>query len=132
MYIATEDQGLWYSANRRAVSPIFTQVGGYPFRFPSRVFFNPYDANEIWVTSFGNGMRLGRVIEPRPVLSGPQMAGPSLTLTVAAAAGQTVVLSASPDLLNWTPFSTNVMYTNRVTVGDATSATTRFFRAEVR
>jgi hypothetical protein len=132
MYVATEDQGLWYSANRRAVSPMFAQVSGYPFRFPSRVFFNPYDANEVWVTSFGNGMRLGRVIEPRPLLFGPQMGGSGPTLTIAAAPGQTVVVSASQDLLNWTPFSTNVMYSNQVTVGDATSATTRFFRAEIR
>ena len=65
MYVATEDQGLWYSANRRAASPVFTQLSGYPFRFPSRMFFNPYDANEIWVTSFGNGMRLGPVPPPR-------------------------------------------------------------------
>jgi hypothetical protein len=60
MYVTTEDQGRWYSSNRRAAAPVFTQLGGYPFRFPTRVFFNPYDTNEVWVTSFGNGMRLGR------------------------------------------------------------------------
>jgi len=65
MYVTTEDQGLWYSGNRRAASPTFTQLN-YPFRFPSRVFFNPYNANEVWVTSFGNGLRLGREAEPRP------------------------------------------------------------------
>ena len=131
MYVATEDQGLWYSANRRAASPVFTQLSGYPFRFPSRMFFNPYDANEIWVTSFGNGMRLGRVNEPQPVLLGLQRTGSNSVFTVAAAPGQTLVLSASPDLLAWTPFATNVMFTNRVTVGESSSAPVGFFRAEV-
>jgi photosystem II stability/assembly factor-like uncharacterized protein len=28
MYVATEDQGLWYSTNRRAASPVFTQLVG--------------------------------------------------------------------------------------------------------
>ena len=132
MYVATEDQGLWYSANRRAGLPVFTQLSGYPFRFPSRVFFNPYDPNEIWVTSFGDGMRLGRVNEPQPLLLGLQRTGTNSVLTVAAAPGQTVLLSASPDLLAWAPFATNVMFTNRVTVGESSSSTaTRFFRAEV-
>lgn len=27
-----------------------------------RVFYNPYNNNEIWVSSFGNGMKLGNVV----------------------------------------------------------------------
>jgi photosystem II stability/assembly factor-like uncharacterized protein len=132
MYVATEDQGLWYSSNRRAASPVFTQLGGYPFRFPSRVFFNPYDANEVWVTSFGNGMRLGRVNEPKPVLRNIQRTNTTASVTVTAAPGQRVILSASPDLRVWTPIATNVMFTNQLTLGDTSSTAARFFRAEVR
>jgi len=66
------------------------------------------------------------------VLLGPHKVGSISTLTVAAALGQTVVVSASPGLLNWTPFATNVMFTNQVTVGDTWSSAARFFRAEVR
>ena len=132
MYVTTEDQGLWYSGNRRAAAPVFTQLSGYPFRFPTRVFYNPYDANEVWVTSFGNGMRLGRVNEPKPVLLTVQRMNTISTVTVAAAPGQTVVLSASPDLRVWTSIATNVMFTSQGTVGEASSSTVRYFRAEVR
>jgi len=131
MYVATEDQGLWYSGNRRAASPVFTQLAGYPFRFPSRVFFNPYDTNEVWVTSFGNGMRLGRVSEPKPVLQ-VQRINTTSSVTVASALGQRVVLSASPDLSTWTPVATNVMFINQFSFGEPSQALTRFFRAEVR
>jgi hypothetical protein len=130
MYVTTEDQGLWYSANRRAASPVFVQLN-YPFRFPSRVFVNPYDANEIWVTSFGNGMRLGRVVEPRPVLSF-QRSGSSSSVTVTGGPGQKIVLSVSPDLNTWTSVATNVMFSDHFSFGESSSDTTRFFRAEVR
>lgn len=132
MYVTTEDQGRWYSSNRRAAAPVFTQLGGYPFRFPTRVFFNPYDTNEVWVTSFGNGMRLGRVNEPRPLLRTIQRTNTASSVTVAAAPGQRVVLSASPDLRGWTPIGTNVMFTNQCSLGETSSTDVRYFRAEVR
>ena len=59
MYLTTETEGLWYSNNINTPTPGFTAVTSYPFRQPERVFFNPYDPNEIWVTSFGNGLRVG-------------------------------------------------------------------------
>jgi len=60
MYVTTERDGLWYTADLRAERPTFSPVESYPFRQPMRVFFNPYDPEEIWVTSFGNGIRVGR------------------------------------------------------------------------
>lgn len=59
MYFTTETDGLWYTGNATAGSPQFTQVCSYPFRHPMRVFFNPFKASEMWVTSFGNGIMLG-------------------------------------------------------------------------
>src|SRR5207248_10926283 len=58
-YLTTETQGLWYSSNMQAATPTFTQVASYTFRQPERVFFNPYNANEVWVTSFGTGVSVG-------------------------------------------------------------------------
>ncbi len=58
-YLTTEVQGLWMSNNMNAATPTFTQVASYPFRQPERVFFNPFNANEIWVSSFGNGLKMG-------------------------------------------------------------------------
>lgn len=132
LYVATEDQGLWYSSNRRATSPTFTQLDGYPFRFPTRVFFNPYDANEIWVTSFGNGPRLGRIQEPRPALTSLQRSNAVTSVTCRAAPGQNLVISASSDLAAWSPIATNLMFSDTLTVRETTPAEQRFFRAEVK
>jgi photosystem II stability/assembly factor-like uncharacterized protein len=59
MYFTTETEGLWFSANRNNANPVFTQVNSYAFRQPERVFFNPNNQTEIWVSSFGNGMKVG-------------------------------------------------------------------------
>ncbi len=59
MYFTTETDGLWYTNNATAANPQFIQVGSYPFRHPMRVFFNPFKASEMWVTSFGNGIMVG-------------------------------------------------------------------------
>ncbi len=59
MYLTTETEGLWYSSNINTPTPVFTAVTSYPFRQPERVFFNPTNPNEIWITSFGNGLRVG-------------------------------------------------------------------------
>jgi photosystem II stability/assembly factor-like uncharacterized protein len=58
-FLTTETQGLWMSSTMKSVTPVWTLVDSYPFRQPERVFFNPYNQNEMWVTSFGNGMKLG-------------------------------------------------------------------------
>lgn len=59
IYVTTEVQGLWKCDNINDVSPVFSQVASYPFQQPVRVFFNPFDPSEMWVSSFGNGMRKG-------------------------------------------------------------------------
>jgi photosystem II stability/assembly factor-like uncharacterized protein len=58
-YLTTETQGLWISNNMNSVTPAWELVNSYPFRQPERVFFNPFNQNEVWVTSFGNGMKSG-------------------------------------------------------------------------
>lgn len=107
LYVTTENDGLWCSTNRFAASPTFTAHKGYPFRFPSRVFLNPFDANEVWVTSFGNGLRLGRRIEPAPVVEAIAP-GPAGSVRVRAAPGQRVTLLTSPNLSVWTAVETRL------------------------
>ena len=58
-YLTTEMQGLWISNNMNAATPAWSLISNYSFRQPERVFFNPYSPNEIWVTSFGNGLKVG-------------------------------------------------------------------------
>lgn len=62
-YLTTEIQGLWTSLDMNAATPTWTNVASYPFRQPERVFFNPYQNNMIWVTSFGSGIKSGDMSE---------------------------------------------------------------------
>jgi hypothetical protein len=59
MYITSGDDGLWYTANAEVASPVFQQVSTYPFSASQRVFFNPYNPSQVWVTSFGYGLAVG-------------------------------------------------------------------------
>ena len=59
LYLTTETEGLWQSTNINAVNPSFSLVESFPFRQPERVFFNPYNLSEVWISSFGSGMKVG-------------------------------------------------------------------------
>ncbi|MDZ4664290.1 MAG: T9SS type A sorting domain-containing protein [Bacteroidota bacterium] len=59
LYICTEINGLQYATNTNSNSFSITPITSYPFRRPQKVFFNPYNVNEVWVASFGNGFRMG-------------------------------------------------------------------------
>lgn len=59
LYLTTEMEGLWYSSTINDATPSFQRVESFPFRQPERVFFNPYNTEEIWVTSFGGGIFVG-------------------------------------------------------------------------
>jgi len=60
-YLTTETDGLWVSNNINATIPTFSLVNAYNFRQPERVYFNPYNKDEMWVTSFGNGLKMGKM-----------------------------------------------------------------------
>ena len=59
LYVSTETDGLWHSYGIRVPAPVFERVENYNFMHPMRVFFNPFNLSEIWITSFGNGMKTG-------------------------------------------------------------------------
>ncbi|MBI2430182.1 MAG: T9SS type A sorting domain-containing protein [Ignavibacteriales bacterium] len=59
MYLSGERNGLTYVTATETNAPVFTPLSEFPFRAPHRLFFNPYDVNEVWVTTFGNGMYVG-------------------------------------------------------------------------
>jgi hypothetical protein len=65
-YLTTEVQGLWISNNMNAATPTWSLVANYEFRQPERVFFNPFNLNEVWVTSFGNGLKVGTLAGALP------------------------------------------------------------------
>jgi len=133
LFVTTETQGLWISTNRYAASPTFTPVMEYPFRFPTRVIFNPWDANEVWVLSFGNGMKVGRIVDPPPEIGTFDATVPA-TLRISGAAGQELVLQASTNLVSWTGVATNIVLDNLLDFVDVPSGgfSTRFYRVKVR
>lgn len=66
-YLTTEVQGLWRSTGMNTATPTWSLVTSYPFRQPERVFFNPYNPAEIWITSFGNGLKMGLQTTTLPI-----------------------------------------------------------------
>lgn len=67
LYLTTEDQGLWVTHDKSAAQPSWELVDSYPFHHTERVFFNPYDSKEMWVASFGNGMRVAKFDDPNAI-----------------------------------------------------------------
>jgi photosystem II stability/assembly factor-like uncharacterized protein len=109
MYVTTETDGLWYTKNLRSATPTFTQLSNYPFRQPERVFYNPYKPDEVWVTSFGNGMRVGSTATlptppPAPLLVSPANLSTNVPINgtmswqpVSGATGYHLQMSTFPD-----------------------------------
>jgi len=72
MYLSTLQSGLWYAPT--AASPTFTQLD-YPFGQPERVFINPFDPSQVWVTSFGWGIAVGAAADATaPTATAPAFA----------------------------------------------------------
>jgi hypothetical protein len=122
-----------FSSNINSASPILTQVTNYPFGQPERVFFNPYNPSEMWVTSFGNGIRVGSTL-PSPgtlQITAPQGGTAQLTLRQASPGAAYSILE-STNLTNWTSLGTNTAGTNGVLQFNDTSATNahRFYKSQ--
>jgi photosystem II stability/assembly factor-like uncharacterized protein len=131
LYVTTEAQGLWICTNRFSATPRFEELMNYPFRFPTRVFFNPWNPNEAWVTSYGNGMRLGRVEDPSPVISSLDME--QHTIDVTAESGQRIITRVSEDLIQWQEVATNSVLDRDATfdVTDPLGATQKFLSIRI-
>ncbi|MBX7103468.1 MAG: hypothetical protein K1X57_05280 [Gemmataceae bacterium] len=118
-YLTTETDGLWYTTNLHAGSPTFARVDSYPFRQPERVFFNPYNAAEVWVTSFGGGLMVGST---SPTPTGTQVNDGSTqrsrVTSLAVSFGSAVTLPANAFTI--TGPSGSVAYTQIVSGATAT------------
>lgn len=91
VYLTTEQNGLWITHDITLASPVFQQVASYDFRQPERVYFNPYKTGEVWISSFGNGMKTGSIAasgtqEPvLPLTFSPNPTADVVTISVAEA-----------------------------------------------
>lgn len=59
LYISTTVEGLFVSHDINTTTPTLTQVSSFQFGSPLRILFNPYNTDEMWVTTFGNGLHVG-------------------------------------------------------------------------
>jgi len=66
----TEGDGLWSIVGATSASPTMIELTWYPFNQPERVFYNPFNQDEVWVTSFGNGLKRGTIQRVPVTLSG--------------------------------------------------------------
>jgi hypothetical protein len=133
LYVTTEAEGLLISTNIHSTSPALNQVLSYPFDQPERVFFNPYNPYELWVTSFGNGIRVGNVL-PSPgilQLTPPQSGIVQLNLQQASP-GVVYSIFGSSNLINWSLLGTSTAGTNGSLQFNDNSATNsfRFYKSE--
>ncbi|MBC8047435.1 MAG: T9SS type A sorting domain-containing protein [Fimbriimonadaceae bacterium] len=124
MYFSTEAEGLWKTTNLIAATPTFSQVTNYPFMHPVRIFFNPFNTNEIWITSFGNGMKMGLnsncAIPDNLIASG--ITSTSATVTWDAIAGATLY-KVTNKVVGGATYNYTVL-TNSITLTTLTPGTT--------
>jgi len=59
LLLTTRFSGLWITQNIHAATPVFSRVNSYAFRAPERAYYDPYDHDKIWITSYGNGIVSG-------------------------------------------------------------------------
>ena len=132
-FITTEANGLLYSTNILAAAPAFFLAVEYPFFHPMRIFTNPYDAGEIWATSMGNGLRVGWLTEPRPVLDRLNPGSGTLGCGGWGSDSQRLRIQTSSNLATWTNIATNIVMNGRFGALDAAlgGAGVRFYRAAV-
>ncbi len=82
-YMTTETEGLWFFNDLSQSDPTAVQVEAYTFRQPERVFFNPYKPQDVWVSSFGNGMKTSAQAPQQP-LDAPQLLSPAHASSVSS------------------------------------------------
>ncbi|MFI5172177.1 MAG: fibronectin type III domain-containing protein [Chitinophagales bacterium] len=124
MYATTESDGLWITHNLTSGAPTFSQVANYPFMHPVRVFFNPNNLNEIWITSFGNGLKMGTLNNcAKPTgLSATGVTSTTATITWSAIPGATSY-KITRKVTGGSTYNYNAA-TNSITMTDLTPGTT--------
>ena len=131
LYVTTETEGLLFSGNIRSASPALTPVASYPFAQPERVFFNPCNPAEIWVTSFGNGIQVGstRSLPGTLGITARRGAPPQITLQQGSP-GSVYSIFTSTNLVSWTLLGTNSANTNGMAqFSDTPASGQRFYRS---
>ncbi len=96
IYATTEVEGLWYSLNGRSATPTWQRDQNFPFRQPERVYFDPFDHAQVWVTTAGNGLRVGRTGSSTDVADGTRVEPITISIAPQPAATWCRVIVSDP------------------------------------
>jgi len=61
LFFSTYLDGIFFTKNLNDEKPVFHQVESFPFAKARHMVFNPYDKEELWVCTSGNGIYVGRM-----------------------------------------------------------------------
>jgi len=100
VYLTTEQNGLWITHDISVANPVFTLVESYPYRQPERVFFNPFKPCEIWISSFGNGIKTGNLVAATITPDGATTFCQGGSVQLSASAGGTYLWSTGATTQN--------------------------------
>jgi photosystem II stability/assembly factor-like uncharacterized protein len=112
-YLTVENNGLFVSQNLQDDQPVFTKVLSFPFWRPKRVFFQPGNASEVWVTTMGGGIWKG---QSAPVVGTVQPEICSLNVSPNPVSGNRVTLVFPECATGATPLTVKFMNAGGVPV----------------
>ena len=95
----------------------------YPFRQPERIFINPFNTNEVWIASFGDGLAVGLESAPPKVNAASFNFQTTQSVTLQFSADVSATFSDADITLKNT--TTNATFSAHV-VNSGTSATITF------
>jgi len=135
IFATTEVEGLWYTLNGSSDAPTWARDQNFPFRQPERVYFNPFDHAEIWVTTAGNGLRVGRTAPATSVASEQNETTIEISVAPQPAAASCTVIVRDPSISVATvvlrnTVGTEVLRAQQLTV-DLTSLANGVYSVEV-
>jgi len=61
LFFSTYLDGIYFTKNLNAEKPVFRQLESFPFAKARHMIFNPFDKDELWVCTSGNGIYAGRM-----------------------------------------------------------------------
>ena len=113
--LATTKQGLYYTPDYTAATPVFYQVQNFPFNgSPSfKIISDPFNSNKVYVTTFGDGIwqadlsNLGVAGVVSNVGAKSMSASEAMvSWTITAPTGNGYLIQKSTDQVNWTTAGT--------------------------
>ena len=63
LFFSTYMDGIYFTKDLNVEKPTFKQVESFPFAKARHMIFSPFDKDELWVCTSGNGIYVGRMVK---------------------------------------------------------------------